>query len=237
MKAFAVTEHMEGTGFIIFAHHAIAARIRGANELADGEITEISCKRAPWADAYADTRRVPASVLVANGWRFDCCGCGVRIDTDLAFIYEEQGCDPETTDHAQRFKGWTPEHVTGFDQGEVFCNAACEAEHEASKVRVKALEERIRATYRRMLLRKFPGAQIEGKGHVYVTERERDGRTIMRVEQVRLLFDFPGRRGPLAELRFQSVPTLRGERRITAHVRAVDYDAFDAWRNGMKIAA
>jgi hypothetical protein len=46
LKAFAVTEHDENTGAVIFAKHDIVARRIGADEYADGELSYVSCRRA-----------------------------------------------------------------------------------------------------------------------------------------------------------------------------------------------
>ena len=69
LRAFAVTEEDEGTGAIYFAKHDIVAKKLGANDFAGGEIDYISCRRAPWADAYID-RPLPVRGRIKNGSLF-----------------------------------------------------------------------------------------------------------------------------------------------------------------------
>ena len=82
MKAFAVTEECDNNGSIMFAATNIEARRRGADRYNDGELRGISCRRAPWADRFAESGKVPAKVMIAHGWHFDCCGCGATIDEE-----------------------------------------------------------------------------------------------------------------------------------------------------------
>ena len=84
VRAYVVLENDERSGAIYFARHAITARKAGANEYGDGELSYVTCNRAPYADQFAETGMVPASVLVENGWHFECGSCGHRIDDDLA---------------------------------------------------------------------------------------------------------------------------------------------------------
>ncbi|SEM52789.1 hypothetical protein SAMN05192583_0521 [Sphingomonas gellani] len=67
LKAYTVLEHDERTGAIYFARHAIVARKAGAAEYGDGELSYVTCNRAPWADRFADTGAVPAAVMVEHG--------------------------------------------------------------------------------------------------------------------------------------------------------------------------
>lgn len=107
IKAFAVTEHDENTGAIIFAKHAIVARRLGANEYAGGELSYVSCRRAPWADAYAG-RPIPARVMIANGWHFECSECDQRIDED--YLYDNR---------------LPLDGVIGTQHSHVFCSKRC----------------------------------------------------------------------------------------------------------------
>lgn len=108
-KAYAVLEEYENTGSVIYASSAVAARRIGANEHADGDFSAVSCKRAPWADKYRD-EGLPISVMVENGWHFDCMSCGRRIDSD--YLWE--------TDRL-------PEDIVGHQYSSAYCDAVCEA--------------------------------------------------------------------------------------------------------------
>lgn len=78
--AYCVTESYEGNSVIEFASSAIAARRYGANQL-DTDFKSIeSCRRAKWADQYADERVIPPEAYIANGWWFECHHCGTRVD-------------------------------------------------------------------------------------------------------------------------------------------------------------
>lgn len=113
LQAYVVLENYEGTGGIVFASKAVVARRKGANSYADGEFSGVSCRRAKWADRYAAQGTVPASVMVAYGWRYEGT-CGHLISED------------ELHD-----RGLTCDEVVGYDNGgAVFCSPACAAEHE-----------------------------------------------------------------------------------------------------------
>lgn len=74
LKAWAAYEHDEGVGGIYFAKHAIVARRDAANEHADGELSGVWLRRAPWADRYAPGP-VPVSVMIEHDWWFPCSHC------------------------------------------------------------------------------------------------------------------------------------------------------------------
>lgn len=246
--AYAVTEKDENTGGIFFAEHRIAAAIRGANEYADGDLSQVACRRAPWADQFAETGRVPASIMVAAGWHFECHGCGVRIDGDLPERWQDEvRKDDALADklrRARRHRQWNPSDVIGFGEGPgaVFCDAGCQNDHRAAQERRERVEAIIRAKYRKIVERCFPGAQIEGKGHVYVVEQQgvaavregEAGRPVWRIEQVIIRFDYPGRKYGMAELRFERSAEnrhRRGGRAISVSCSSGDLDAFNEWRN------
>jgi hypothetical protein len=181
LKAFTVLEEYENTGGIIFAKHAVTARRIGAGEYADGDFSLVSCRRAKWADKYADTGIVPASEMVWHGWHFECGFCGRRIDDDRP-----------------PYRKWTPDFVVGNGNGgAVYCDKACctadKHEHEFAE-RLKA---RTVAHYAKRLGKRFPGITVKPIGagfrgsHVYV-----DGG---RIKQIVIDFDWPGQKiGPAA---------------------------------------
>ena len=117
LLAYSVTEEFEGTGGIVFARSAIAARRIGAERYADGEFENAQCRRAPYADEYAESGVVPASRLIAEGWHFECSGCSRTIDNDYLW---ERDIDPSD--------------VVGTQDSSVYCNELCEA-HEALESR------------------------------------------------------------------------------------------------------
>jgi hypothetical protein len=180
LKAYSVLEDMENTGGIVFARHAVTARRIGADQYADGEFSQVICRRAKWADEYAETGIVPASELIWRGWHFECHYCGDRIDADK-----------------RPYKTWTPSDVIGHSEGRVFCHRACCAADKRQNEFAERLKGRTVAHYAKRLSRRFPGITVKPIGsairgsHVYV-----DGG---RIKQVVIDFDWPGQQiGPAA---------------------------------------
>lgn len=181
LKAFAVTEEDEGAGGIIYAKHNIVARRVGANEYAGGEIAYVSCRRAPWADKYAETA-LPVSVMIENGWHFECAGCGRKIDSD--FLWE--------TDRL-------PEDVIGHQHSAAYCDAVCEAHDALDKAQRKKLETRWLRRFTKIVKRRFPDLHPY---HAYAyASRRPDGQLSLR--QVAVEFDFPGREHSMARLQWR----------------------------------
>jgi hypothetical protein len=232
LKAFAVTEEYESTGAIIFAKHAVTARRLGANEYADGEFSSVSCRRSPWADDCAETGIVPVSLMVEHGWHFECTGCGQRIDTDLAYLYEWEGDEPETADRAQRYKGWKPDHIIGHQHSQVFCNQACKETHEAHEAERKRRQERAIERFKAAILRRFPDASFvndsdryRSSPHAYAYKK--DGR--WRIGQVRVPFSYPGAKYGPAELVYDRDAAWRGEQHPHYTCAGGDKGAFEAY--------
>lgn len=187
LRAFAVLEEDEGTGGIIFARHAITARRLGANEYACGEFGYVRCNRAPWADEYTDGC-VPVSLMVENGWHFECTGCGIRIDSDLPFEHEKPTSG-----------------IIGHQHSAVFCDAACERAHRAERAEAERRQGRAIARFKRIVQRRFPGVefltnddQYIFREHAYVCREA--GR--WRMQQVSVSFAFPGMNYGPASLRY-----------------------------------
>ncbi len=82
LKAYSVQS--DEYGCIVFETNSAAARRVGANQLdTEWEYIE-SCRRAPWADEYAEVKGgVPPLVMVENGWWLECMHCGRQINSDL----------------------------------------------------------------------------------------------------------------------------------------------------------
>lgn len=186
LLAYAVTENDENTGSIYFARHAISARRRGADEYGDGELSAVSCRRAPWADWCADAGFVPASLMIGHGWHFECHGCGQHIDDDFL-----------------REAGLSTDDVIGIQDGPVFCCARCKLGHDA----VEAEKKRVGADFLDVLRNEvrrrfgdvaFPDPAREGSQHVYVIEQ--DG--AYSIGQAAVSFEFPGIQFGPAVLRY-----------------------------------
>lgn len=129
IKAYIVSD--DENSVIRFAKSNVAARREGANELG-AEFGSVSCVRAPYADAYADTRKVPNEVLMAHGWWFGCAHCAKPVFAD-----DEDG----------------PPVLVGDD---VFCGqGCCDAQAEAKAERARLKQELVDA-----VLAHWPEAEI-----------------------------------------------------------------------------
>lgn len=179
MRAFAVTENDENTGAIYFARHDIVAKKAGAAEFADGDIGQVSCRRVPWADGYCG-RPIPARLMVAHGWHFECCGCGQRIDDDML------------ADNRLPESG-----VIGTQGSAVYCGSRCARRHFRREHRRKREAAAAIAHFKALVLRRFPDVTFvdahdnpNWRHHAYVTCEQ--GRPGWRWEQVIVAFCFPG---------------------------------------------
>lgn len=194
LKAYAVLENNENTGGIVFAKHAVTARRQGANEYADGEFEYVTCRRAKWADRYAETREVPIAGMIENGWHFECGSCGTRIDSDM--LWER---DLELED------------VIGTNNTGAYCNAVCEARERLYKAEASHVQKRWIRRFRKLVKAKFPDAVIikgEGIGssngaHAYA--RKSKGR--WQIGQCAVSFEFPGMEIAPATLRYDRQST------------------------------
>lgn len=134
LRAYMVSDDEHSV--IEFSKHAVAARRNGANELST-DFESVSCKRAPYADPYAEQGWVPPQVLLANGWWMGCRHCGNQV--------WEDGEDEDGNPAEPVFEG----------QG-VYCDQGCKdaEEHERAE-RARLKQEVINAT-----LARWPEAQI-----------------------------------------------------------------------------
>lgn len=116
LKAYMVRDDYEGNACIVFAKGGAQARREGANELGiDWESVE-SCTRKPEFDQYAEAGTLPNSVLIEDGWWFECSHCYRRISKDL----KEEVFD----------EGLNPDDFEIVDTGKlVFCSHSCRAIH------------------------------------------------------------------------------------------------------------
>lgn len=220
LKAFAVLEEGENTGGIVFARHAIVARRDGANEYNGGEFHGVSCRRAPWADEWADRDEdIPARVLIDHGWHFECCGCGHTIDND--WLYDED---------------LPLDGVIGTQHSKVYCSEICEARDKLRAAIKRDHERRAIEALKAFVLKRFPGVVIEDgpdnwKPHAYASDND-GGAVAWHVRQAVVSFKFPGMKIAPATCRIE-----RGQR----HDRFIgpvwpefsccygDKEAFEAW--------
>lgn len=238
LKAYAVLENDENTGAIYFARHAITARKAGANEHADGDISYVSCNRAPWADRYAETGDVPISIMVMNGWNFECASCGRRIDHDLPDAWENEisndATPREMVKARARYKHWRPSHIIGTQLTSAFCDARCEADWQENQRLRKSAEARARVRFERIVLHRFPDAELRpDRHHVYVNyERGR-----YRPRQVHIAFAFPGMQIAEAVYRYHPGSSWPAESKPHYTCCRGDKEVFEAWAKTQKPAA
>ncbi|PZU80665.1 MAG: hypothetical protein DI528_22220 [Shinella sp.] len=138
IRAFAVLERCENTGGGVFARQDIVARKLGACTYSDGDIANVECRRAHWADEFADTGVVPAKLAIAHNWRFECHGCGATINEDWL---AEAGLELDG--------------VIGSVNGRVFCCAECKQRHDDIETRKKLVGEEFLETLRAVVRRRL----------------------------------------------------------------------------------
>lgn len=129
-------------GCIVFASNSATARRNGASELGcDWEDIE-SCRRASWADSYAQDRKVPPLVMIEHGWWFECCHCGCQVS------------DESTRDDDD---GNEIPHKPVADGQLIYCTPECRDAEQQERAERKARKEAvIKAT-----LDKFPGVEVK----------------------------------------------------------------------------
>ena len=238
LKAFAVLEKEENTGGIIFATRDITARKAGANEYADGDIRQVTCRRAPWADQYAGGK-VPVRVQVENGWHYECSGCDIRIDEDLHYRYEDElPAADDPTDKGgddlplyHRYNDWTPARIVE-DGSLVFCTSECQESFRKERAAIKAEEQRHVDRLKRFLARRFPNVEFldqdgfRTRQHVYC-RRDRDGK--IRVDQVHIPFAYPGMKYGPGDLSFERRTYRTNARRLRYSCAGGDVESFREW--------
>ncbi len=115
--AYSVETNDPEESTIQFATSSAAARRRGADEIGTDFSGIVSCRRAHWADQYAELRYIPAKAYIDAGWWFDCNHCGTRCDSDASHWDEETETD-------------IPLDLV-YDGRAVYCSAECKTGHEA----------------------------------------------------------------------------------------------------------
>lgn len=199
LKAFEVTEGLEGYGAVVFAKTGVEARRRGAEQL-DKDFEDIeSCRRAPHFDCYSPGPVMPL-VLLDHGWWFECSHCGRRVTSDMEDELRDDGLDPAD---------FVPEPCGAHG---VFCSATCAAIHRAERRANADAEEALLELFEA----KFPGATAT-RVHVYGTKLEPSAP--MEGMRCNVSFMFPGAK--------YGATWVFGESFV--HVAQGDRDAFNAW--------
>jgi hypothetical protein len=185
LKAYAVLETCEDTGGIIFARRDIEARKRGSCEYSDGDITGVSCRRAPWADQYVETQSVPVAAAIEHGWRFECHGCAETLTYDWF------------DDNALPLSG-----AIGTMDSLVFCCSECKGRFDEVERRKKAFGEEFLDVLRLVVTERFGAVEFCSYGfrpHVYVIEQS----GALGIGQAAISFQFPGQIIAPATLKFE----------------------------------
>lgn len=187
---------------VIYETNGAVARRQAASEF-DQDFAEVeSCRRAPSLDEYGSTDRIPVAAMLDLGWRFECNGCGRRIDTDGSddCVYEEPSawdrCDARgfyldeeeaIPDHASPFTAATREELdpVGFYSTSVYCTPACRDQDERRTALVKMLQSYAEADLRRRTAAAYPFATLTGSSS-YVD------RTTLRLIGCQADFALPG---------------------------------------------
>jgi hypothetical protein len=172
-KAFMYQETDEWTGGIVFAGSNIEARRIGANLLDRDGIGGMSVHRRADLDRY-ESEGVPARVLVADGWWFECSGCGMRVDEDN--LIDE---------------GMSTAGVVGVEGGRVYCCHTCQRDDLARRAAKKAFGEAYLDMMRDIVRRRFPGIDHRFEDHRHHYYVDRCGGE-MCVRDATVEFSFPG---------------------------------------------
>ncbi|WP_040616636.1 hypothetical protein [Roseibium sp. TrichSKD4] len=171
-KAFIVQETQEYTGGIIYAKSNVEARRFGANAFNGGDFSGLHVNRAKQYDKFEQTG-VPARLLIADGWHFECHGCGMTVDEDNL---EETGLSADG--------------VVGFEPSRIYCCHHCRRNSMAGNAARKAFGEGFLDMMKDRLRNRFPGTEFDfgsHRHHVYVPI----SRPIV-VQQAMVHFSFPG---------------------------------------------
>lgn len=214
LKAYAVLEDGENTGGIVWAGHNVVARREGASIFGDGDFSGMSCTRAPWADGYTH-KTLPISLMIENGWRFECCGCGATINEDFL--------DAEDL---------PLEGVIGTQHSKVYCSEICECRDNLEHAIKRDHERRAIEALRAYVLKRFPGVTIGAKEnwapHAYASNHG----GAWQVRQVVISFEFPGQKIAPAACRIdrdQQNARLIGPIRPEYSCCFGDRETFEAW--------
>jgi len=229
LKAYACTEPEEHTGGVIFAKSNIEARKWAAREWNDGELAGMSVKRAPWADKYGSDNNVPISVMVDNGWHFECAWSGLRIDSDL--YNEPQAVKNEETGKWEDDNFLIGKEPVGFQNDLLFACQEYRDLYKKEQQRRKEYEEEMKSLYRGYVLSKLPEAVLVdskefGKGE-YIWAQFWEG--IYYVTHATIPFEFPGMKHWAAFKIEQKYGREIGPFAAKFTCAQADYDEFVKW--------
>lgn len=221
MKAYQATDGDEGWA-IIFATNGAAARRHAAREI-DCDFEDIEwCRRAPSLDQFAGTS-IPIQAILDLGWWFECSGCyrniGEEDEDDELMPHGTFVCD-EGSDTRARI----PVGV----MGNAYCCADCRDWHKAEIALRESAQRAAIADLSAVILRRFPDAEIT-RTHGYAARKGGE----IKVVQVIVGFLFPGEKYGGGEARIEP----RESPDIQWTVRRGDLEAFDAYRDSLKVAA
>lgn len=145
---------------VMFRTSDIAAKRAVASEVGC-DITDLSARRKPDWDKYVG-HGVPALVRIADGWWYECEGCGTKISDEYVGTrershddYEDDCLDREYGPDLDR-----PEmEPVEPKRGHVWCHQSCYDRDFAAKTRRRRWEERVHAWMVRRLAKRLPGAE------------------------------------------------------------------------------
>lgn len=120
MRAYHVGENGDGEHVIVFATSGAAARRRGGDQLGLDFADVEFCRRASWADQYADAPFIPAQAYLENGWWQECGSCWNMLSQDSE---DDDGNPIEIV----------------FSGRDCYCNAGCQS---AKQQRIDELNAR-----------------------------------------------------------------------------------------------
>lgn len=213
-KAFSVLETDENTGGIVFAKSAVEARRIGANLYNHDDFSGLSVHRVPRLDKFEQTG-VPAWLLVADGWRFECFGCGMSVnEDDLADL------------------GMKVEDVVGRESGRIFCCHTCRRDSMARDAAIDGFGRAFLDMMQDIVRRRFPVDGIsfgEHRHHVYVPKWY----SPLVVVQAHVGFSFPGMKIGPASLHYRHEgpggTSLIGPAPLEFHCCNGDRETFEAF--------
>lgn len=145
---------------VMFRASDIAAKREVAREIGC-DITDLSARRKPEWDQYVG-HGVPALVRIADGWWYECEGCGTKIDDEYIGTRErshdeyEDGClDREYGPNLDR----PPMEPVEPKHGRVWCHQSCYERDFAARTQRRRWEERVHSWLVRRLAKRLPNAE------------------------------------------------------------------------------
>ena len=144
---------------IIFAETRGKASWQFIRHWCEGDFVDQTARRAPAYDKYGSMGNIPASVLVWDGWYFECHHCGESISEG-------------TLDDL----GMTPDSVIGTVNGAVYCSEQCRLGREIQKEHISRIENQVLRNLTWRLEDKFGVDNVtEVKHHTYIRD---DGKIV-----------------------------------------------------------